>query len=60
METIVEIVGLAAKIDTALIVEMLVEISVVSKIIVSKIVKEGRIYSSVDEVLDTSVNDMLS
>ena len=65
IETIVDIIGLAKKIDTTLIVEMLVEIPIVSKIDVSKIVvcktsEEGRIYSLVDEILDISVNDVMS
>ena len=70
MEAIADIIGLAAKIDTALTVEILEEILVVAKIDVSKIVvskidfsiivEEGRVYNLVDEVLDTSVNDVLS
>ena len=70
METIVDIIGLAAKTDTALTVEMLVEIPIVSKIDVSKtivsktdisnIVEEGRVYNLVDEVEVTSVNVVLS
>ena len=55
METIVEIVGLAAKIDTALI-ELAIQIPEVSKTDVSKTVEEGRTYSSVVEVLVTSIN----
>ena len=70
METIVEIVGLAVKIDISLIVEILVGVPIkakidVSKTVVSKIdvlitVDEGRVCSLDDEVLGTSVNDVLS
>ena len=69
METIVEILGLATKIDTTLI-EVVVKIHIVSKIDVSKIVvsktnvsntfEEGRVYSLVDEVFDTLVDVVLS
>ena len=80
IEIIVEIIGLAVKIDSELIVEMLVEVLEESKIDVFKInvskidvsiknvfkitmpntVEEGRVYSLVDEVEVTSVNDVLS
>ena len=70
METIVEIVGLAVKIDIALIVEILVGVPIKAKTDVFKnfvskndvliIVEEGRVYSSKDEVLATSFNDVLS
>lgn len=56
METIVEMVGLTTKIDTALIVKIIV----VGIPNVAKIYVEGRACSSVDEVLGTSVNDVLS
>ena len=64
MEKIVEIVGLVAKIDTALI-EVVVKIPVVSiicvsKIDVSNIVEKGRVCSLIDEVEVTSVNFVLS
>ena len=59
MEKIVEIVGFTTKIDIALI-KLVVEILFVSKIDVFKTNVEGRFYSSVDEVVDTLVNVVLS
>ena len=60
METIVDIIGLVTKIDTTLIVGIIVEIHVVAKIDVSITIEKGRVYSLVDDVLDTLVNDILS
>ena len=70
METIVEIVGLAIKIDIAFIVEILVGVPIKAKIEISKTItsktdalitiEEGRVYSLVDEVFGTSVSDVLS
>ena len=48
--------GLATKIDTTLIVEVLVK----AKIDVPKTIEEGRVYNSIDEVVDTSINNVLS
>ena len=65
-ETIVDIIGLDAKVDTTLIVEIpAVRKIVVFKIDVSKTnvantIEEGRVCNSVDEVEVTSINDVLS
>ena len=70
MVKIVEIVGLAIKIDIAFIVEILIGVPIkanieISKTIVSKTdalitIEEGRVCSLVDEVFGTSVSDVLS
>ena len=56
METIIEMVGLATKVDTILIVEILV-VEIPS---VDKTNEEGSVFYLVDEVLDTLVNVVLN
>jgi len=75
IEIIVDILGLAIKIDTALIEGILTKIPEESKIDLAKtivlktnlfkidatnLIEEGRVYNSVDEVEDTSFKDVLS
>ena len=56
IEIMVEMVGLAKKVDIVLIAE----VETIELVEVTKIDVEGSVFCSVDEVFDTSVNVVLS